>query len=176
MRDLWVANLLESPRTLFTPPFLPMAVWLVILAAVLAHLFLRFTRPGRHLFAIGSNEKTAILCGVPVGRTKILVYALGGLFSGLAGIIFFARLGAVGQPTEAVGYELLAIAAAVIGGAQSARRAGDGPGHDDRRADHHRAAQRRRQDGLAAIRAGSRDGAVIIAAVAIDNLRNRPKN
>jgi erythritol transport system permease protein len=75
------------------------------------------TRLGRHIFAIGSNEKTAILCGVPVNRTKVLVYVIGGLFSGIAGIIFFARLGAIGQPTEAIGYELFVIAAAVIGGA-----------------------------------------------------------
>ncbi len=176
VRDLWIANLLDSPRTLFTPPFLPMAVWLVILAAVLAHLFLRYTRPGRHLFAIGSNEKTAILCGVPVRRTKILVYALGGLFSGLAGIIFFARLGAVAQPTEAVGYELLAIAAAVIGGASLLGGRGTVLGT---------------MIGaliITVLRNGGVKmgwpqyvqefvtGAVIIAAVAIDNLRNRPKN
>ena len=176
VRDLWIANLLDSPHTLFTPPFLPTAVWLVILAAVLAHLFLRFTRPGRHLFAIGSNEKTAVLCGVPVARTKILVYALGGLFSGLAGVIFFARLGAVGQPTEAVGYELLAIAAAVIGGASLLGGRGSILGT---------------MIGaliITVLRNGGVKmgwpqyvqefvtGAVIIAAVAIDNLRHRPKN
>ena len=176
VRDLWIANLLDSPRTLFTPPFLPVAVWLVVAAAVLAHLFLRYTRPGRHLFAIGSNEKTAILCGVPVGRTKILVYALGGLFSGLAGIIFFARLGAVGQPTEAVGYELLAIAAAIIGGASLLGGRGTIPGT---------------MIGaliITVLRNGGVKmgwpqyvqefvtGAVIIAAVAYDNLRNRSKD
>jgi erythritol transport system permease protein len=115
--DLWIARLLDSPKTFFTFPFLPPAVWLVIFAAILASLFLRLTRLGRHIFAIGSNEKTAVLCGVPVARTKMLVYLMGGLFSGLAGIIFFARLGAIGQPTEAIGYELFVIAAAVIGGA-----------------------------------------------------------
>ena len=176
VRDLWIANLLDSPRTLFTPPFLPAAVWLVVLAAVLAHLFLRFTRPGRHLFAIGSNEKTAVLCGVPVARTKLLVYALGGLFSGLAGMIFFARLGAVGQPTEAVGYELLAIAAAVIGGASLLGGRGSILGT---------------MIGaliITVLRNGGVKmgwpqyvqefvtGAVIIAAVAVDNWRNRPKN
>ena len=117
VRELWIAKLLEPSKTLFTFPFLPPGVWLVVLAATLATLFLRYTRPGRHIFAIGSNEKTARLCGVPVGRTKILVYVIGGLFSGLAGVLFFARLGAVGQPTEAAGYELFVIAAAVVGGA-----------------------------------------------------------
>jgi erythritol transport system permease protein len=96
---------------------MPPAVWAVVAAAILASLFLRHTRLGRHIFAIGSNEKTANLCGVPVQRTKILVYVIAGLFSGLAGVIFFSRLGATGQPTEGIGYELFFIAAAVIGGA-----------------------------------------------------------
>lgn len=117
VQDLWIAHLLDPAKTLFTRPFLPPAVWLVIGAAVLTALFLRYTRLGRHIFALGSNEKTAVLCGVPVARTKILVYMIGGLFSGLAGVLFFARLGAIGQPTEAIGYELFVIAAAVIGGA-----------------------------------------------------------
>lgn len=117
VRDLWIAKLLDPAKTLWTFPFLPVGVWLVVVAAVLATLFLRYTRPGRHIFAIGSNEKTARLCGVPVSRTKILVYIIGGLFSGLAGILFFSRLGAVGQPTEATGYELFVIAAVVVGGA-----------------------------------------------------------
>lgn len=116
-QELWIAKLLDPAKTIFTFPFLPAAVWLVIFTAILSALFLRYTRLGCHIFAIGSNEKTAILCGVPVVRTKIAVYLIGGLFSGFAGVIFFARLGAIGQPTEAIGYELFVIAAAVIGGA-----------------------------------------------------------
>ncbi len=117
VQDLWVSRLLDPARNLHTFPFLPVAVWLVIAAAALAALFLRYTRLGRHIFAVGSNEKTAVLCGVPVVRTKLSVYVIGGLFAGLAGVIFFARLGSIGQPTEAIGFELFVIAAAVIGGA-----------------------------------------------------------
>ena len=117
VQDLWISRLLDPAKTIFTWPFLPIAVWLVIGAALLTGLFLRYTRLGRHIFAVGSNEKTAVLCGVPVTKTKILVYMIGGLFSGLAGVLFFARLGSIGQPTEAIGYELFVIAAAVIGGA-----------------------------------------------------------
>src|SRR5439155_12490674 len=69
--ELWIAKLLDPAKTVLTFPFLPVAVWLVILAAVLTALFLRYMRLGRHIFAIGSNEKTAILCGVPVNRTKV---------------------------------------------------------------------------------------------------------
>lgn len=117
VQELWIARLLDPSKTVLTWPFLPVAVWMVIGAAIVTSLFLRYTRLGRHIFAVGSNEKTAVLCGVPVNRTKILVYMIGGLFSGLAGILFFARLGSIGQPTEAIGYELFVIAAAVIGGA-----------------------------------------------------------
>ena len=117
VQELWISRLLDPAKTIFTWPFLPIAVWLVIGAALLTALFLRYTRLGRHIFAVGSNEKTAVLCGVPVMKTKILVYMIGGLFSGLAGVLFFARLGSIGQPTEAIGYELFVIAAAVIGGA-----------------------------------------------------------
>jgi ribose/xylose/arabinose/galactoside ABC-type transport system permease subunit len=77
---------------------------------------LRSTSFGTHTFAIGSNEATARLCGVPVRRTKVLLYSLCGFFAGLAGVMQFARL-TVGDPTTATGKELEIIAAVVIGGA-----------------------------------------------------------
>jgi len=95
---------------------LPLGVWILAVAAVFAALVLRYTRLGRHMFAIGSNEETARLCGVPVGRTKITVYALAGLFAGLAGLMQFSFIDGIGQPTTAVSYELYVIAAVVIGG------------------------------------------------------------
>jgi erythritol transport system permease protein len=95
---------------------LPLGVWILIVGAVLAAVLLRYTRFGRHVYAIGSNEETARLCGVPVGRTKILVYALAGFFAGLAGLMQFSFEGSTGQPTTAVAYELYVIAAVVIGG------------------------------------------------------------
>jgi ribose/xylose/arabinose/galactoside ABC-type transport system permease subunit len=95
---------------------LPAGVWLMLGCAVLVALALRYTRFGRHVFAVGSNELTARLCGVPVPRVKLLVYALGGLFAGLGGVLQFGYLTA-GDPTTAVGLELNIIAAVVIGGA-----------------------------------------------------------
>jgi ribose transport system permease protein len=77
---------------------------------------MRYTRWGRHVYAIGSNEQTARLCGVNVSRTKILVYAVSGLFAGIAGVIAFAKLGQ-GDVTTAEGLELNVIAAVVLGGA-----------------------------------------------------------
>ena len=76
---------------------------------------LQYTRFGRHLFAIGSNERTARLCGVRVERCKIAVYAIAGAFAGLAGVMEFSRL-SVGDPTVAIGAELGVIAAVIIGG------------------------------------------------------------
>ena len=76
---------------------------------------LQYTRFGRHLFAIGSNERTARLCGVRVERCKIAVYTIAGAFAGLAGVMEFSRL-SVGDPTVAIGAELGVIAAVIIGG------------------------------------------------------------
>ena len=92
------------------------AVWALLLTAIVAGFVLRRTAFGVQVVAIGSSEPTARLCGVPVARTKILVYALCGLGAGLAGAITLGRLG-VGDPTTAVGLELSIIAAVVIGGA-----------------------------------------------------------
>jgi ribose transport system permease protein len=93
----------------------PTGVWMMILLALLVGGVLRFTRIGRHMIAVGSNEQTARLCGVPVERIKILVYTLGGAFAGVAGVFQFSRL-TVGDPTVAMGVELDVIAAVVIGG------------------------------------------------------------
>jgi ribose transport system permease protein len=110
----WVNDLMaKSPR----PGWLLVApgVWLMILFAVAMAGVLRYTVFGRHAFAIGSNEATARLCGVRTNRTKVAIYALAGLFCGLAGVMEFSRL-TVGDPTVAVGLELDIIAAVVIGG------------------------------------------------------------
>ena len=86
----------------------------LFLAAVIAVMLAR-TRFGRHIFAIGSNEATARLCGVHVERTKLWMYGLAGSFFGLGGLVDYGRL-TVGDPTTAMGKELDIIAAVVIGG------------------------------------------------------------
>jgi ribose transport system permease protein len=98
---------------------LPGGVWLMLGFAVVVALMLRYTRFGRHVFAVGSNELSARLCGVPVERVKLLVYTLGGVFAGLGGVLQFAYLTG-GDPTTAIGLELNIIAAVVIGGASLA--------------------------------------------------------
>jgi ribose/xylose/arabinose/galactoside ABC-type transport system permease subunit len=90
-------------------------IWIMLLLAVLIYIVLRFTVLGRHIFALGSNESTARLCGVPVLSRRLLVYTLCGGITGLAGIMQYANL-TVGDPTAASGMELDIIAAVVIGG------------------------------------------------------------
>jgi len=111
----WLKELLAA-----LPPgegwrIVPWGVWLTIVLAFLVAGILIYTRLGRHVIAIGSNEQTARLCGVPVDRVKVIVYSLGGLFAGVAGVLQFSRL-TVGDPTVAMGVELDVIAAVVIGG------------------------------------------------------------
>jgi ribose/xylose/arabinose/galactoside ABC-type transport system permease subunit len=107
----WLNDLLRVPLGGGLPP----GIWLVAALALLVAGLLRYTRFGRHVFAIGSNERMARLCGVAITRTKIAVYGLTGAFAGLAGLLQFAKL-SVGDPTVAVGLELDVIAAVIIGG------------------------------------------------------------
>ena len=93
----------------------PAGVWVMLILALVVAALLRYTRLGRHVFAIGSNEQTARLCGVAVERVKLSVYAVSAAFAGLAGLMQFSRL-TVGDPTVAGGLELDVIAAVVIGG------------------------------------------------------------
>ncbi|MBI1177102.1 ABC transporter permease [bacterium] len=104
---------LHKPDAFFP---LPYGVWITAGLAVLTALLLRQTIFGRYVFAIGSNEATARLCGIRVQWMKVVVYALAGLYFGLAGLMQMARL-AQGDPTVAIGLELDMIAAVVIGGA-----------------------------------------------------------
>ncbi|MFJ5728003.1 galactofuranose ABC transporter, permease protein YjfF [Streptomyces paradoxus] len=88
-------------------------VALVVLAA--AFYILHYTRFGRRVYAIGGNEQSALLMGLPLGGTKIAVYTVSGFCSALAGLLFMLYIQS-GDPLHAVGMELEAIAAVVIGG------------------------------------------------------------
>jgi ribose transport system permease protein len=94
---------------------MPTCGWAVLILAVLLAIVLKYTVFGRHVFAVGSNESTARLCGISVPRTKIAIYVLAGFFVGVAGAFKFARL-SIGDPTSGGGMELRIIAAVVIGG------------------------------------------------------------
>ena len=94
---------------------IPNVVFIMFGAAILASLVLTKTSLGRYTFALGSNEEATRLSGVNVDAWKIAVYSVCGLFAGLGGILIAARMTSA-QPSVGMGYELDAIAAAVIGG------------------------------------------------------------
>lgn len=95
---------------------IPYSVFLIIPVALMGAFILRYTVFGVQVYAIGSNEQTARLCGVKVNQVKIGVYIICGITAGLAGVLHASRLN-TGQPSEGVGMELSIIAAVVIGGA-----------------------------------------------------------
>lgn len=109
--DRLVAALPPSWSAFIVPP----AVWILGVVALLTAGLLHYTRLGRHIIAIGSNEATALLCGIRVHRVKAIVYTLAAALTGLAGVIEFSTL-TVGDPTDSAGLELEVIAAVVIGG------------------------------------------------------------
>jgi ribose/xylose/arabinose/galactoside ABC-type transport system permease subunit len=112
----WLKKLIlpldDDQRWMLFPP----GVWLMLFLAVLVAAILRYTRFGRHVFAVGSNEQTARLCGVNVAWTKFLIYTFAGMLVGIASVLEFATV-ALGEPTDRMGAELDVIAAVVIGGA-----------------------------------------------------------
>ena len=91
----------------------PVVIFLVV--ALIFHIALRYTRYGKFTYAIGANRQAARVSGINVGRHLIIVYAIAGLLSGLAGIVTSARA-ITGQAGMGMGYELDAISGAVIGG------------------------------------------------------------
>jgi ribose transport system permease protein len=94
---------------------IPYPVLILLAAYAVAWLVLNYTRFGRHTYALGDSEEAARLLGLNVARVTVGVYALSGAMAGLAGVLLASRLG-TGQPVAAVGWELDAIAAVVVGG------------------------------------------------------------
>ena len=94
---------------------MPMPVWIMTVLVAIFVVVTRRTRFGRHLYAVGGNERAARLTGLHVNRIKVAVYTLAGALAGVAGLIVTSRLDSA-QPNAGLGYELDSIAAVVIGG------------------------------------------------------------
>lgn len=94
---------------------IPVPVIMLVISYIIGSVVLNYTRFGRQVLAIGGNEEAARLMGLPVERTKLIVYAMSGGLAALAGVIL-ATLTYTGIPNEGIGWELTAIAAVVVGG------------------------------------------------------------
>lgn len=115
-RGTWLAGLVDLLPDSRRWMILPAGVWLTLVLMLLVGAMIRYTRFGRHVVAIGSNEQTARLCGVPVAFTKVRIYLVAGALFGIAALLQFSYTGA-GDPVGMMGAELDVIAAVVIGGA-----------------------------------------------------------
>lgn len=94
----------------------PIPVWIAVVVALIAHAVLQRTVFGRHVYFLGSNEDAAVLSGIRVSRVKVAIFVIAAASAALEAVIETARL-SVGQPSAGSGYELAAIGAVVIGGA-----------------------------------------------------------
>jgi inositol transport system permease protein len=102
-------------RAVGTPIEIPVPVIIFLLFALLAHIILRHTQYGRHVYAIGGNREAARLAGLNVNLITLSVYIIVGFFSGLGGFVLSSRLNS-SEAVAGIGYELTVIAAVVIGG------------------------------------------------------------
>lgn len=99
--------------------YLPVAVWILVVVAIVASLFLNKTVTGRKLYALGGGEEAARYSGVRTNLLKFITYIISGFTAGMCGIILCARMGSA-QGATGAGYQMDAIASCVIGGASMA--------------------------------------------------------
>jgi rhamnose transport system permease protein len=98
-----------------TPLGVPNIILIAVFVALIIFFFLNYTRPGRDIYAIGSNPEAANVAGVNVKRTEFMVYVISGLLCGLAAVLWASRFESA-QTNTAVGFELQSVAASVVGG------------------------------------------------------------
>lgn len=97
------------------PLGIPNIILFAIAAAIITTIFLNYTRPGRDIYAVGSNPDAANVAGIPVQRTLFMVYVISGMLAGLAAVLWASRFESA-QTNTALGFELQTVAAAVVGG------------------------------------------------------------
>ncbi|MCB9077758.1 MAG: ABC transporter permease [Anaerolineaceae bacterium] len=115
----WV-NAFEMPQSFKllakgTPLGLPNLVIFALVIAAIIYYFLNYTRPGRDIYAVGSNPDAAKVAGIRVQRIIFMVYVISGVLCGLAGVLWASRFEAA-QTNTALGFELQTVAASVVGG------------------------------------------------------------
>lgn len=90
-------------------------IWISVIIFVLAGIFLAYTRPGRKVYAIGTNAESAKIAGINEGNVKLMAYTLCGAIAGLAGMLYTANY-AISNSTNGTGFEMQAIAICILGG------------------------------------------------------------
>lgn len=115
---VWITGLPPDFRLLGDGAVGPLPASLLVVGSVVALLwvFLTRTAPGRHLYAVGTNSEAARAAGISVARTQVLAFTLCGALVGLAAVIYAGRFGGV-ESSAGLGFELVAISAVVLGGA-----------------------------------------------------------
>lgn len=121
LRTLMARN--PEPEWLVFAP----GVWIMLVLLVVVAVTMRYTLLGRYIYALGSSEQTARLCGIPVTKYRIIIYTLCGVLVGISGVMSYAFIES-GDPTTAVAKELDMIAAVVIGGGSLAGGRGSAVG------------------------------------------------
>ncbi len=113
-----VFSLSDALTTIFYGTFLgvPLVFFYILIFYALAAIMMKYTEPGRRIYAVGGNAAAARFSGINVKRITVLSFAIAGMMAGFASVLMSARLNS-GSPNYGVGMELSAIAAAVIGGA-----------------------------------------------------------
>ena len=113
--DSWVGNLMIVEPNIGAWWSIAPGVWVMLILLGVTFVMLRYTTFGRHIYAVGSNEDTARLCGIQVGMHRVWVYTLCSALVGVASVMQFSSLN-LGDPTGGIAFELDVIAAVVIGG------------------------------------------------------------
>ena len=113
----WITDLPDGFHLADTELFgtLPMPVFLMVVATILAAIWMRYSAPGRAIYAVGGNAEAARLCGISQPRTVVMVFALHGLFAGIAALLYATQLRVI-QSTVPPNLELTIITASVVGG------------------------------------------------------------
>lgn len=106
---------------------IPVPIYILVTMAIIVHVLLNNTRLGRYIYAIGGNEQAALVSGINVNKVRIFVYSFAGFLTGMAAIVLSSRIN-TGQPGLGTGFELDAIASAVIGGTSLSGGVGTIPG------------------------------------------------